>query len=90
MGVMVLVEVPQPRMHPNKDIINMFNFTFWNNISKWGKKIIHDHPNCTFVELEQDFCKCYKMEKMINISTWNCIDQVGRKGACQSLLWMDP
>jgi hypothetical protein len=27
------------------------------------------------------------MEKMMNTSTWNCIDQVGRKGACQSLLW---
>jgi hypothetical protein len=28
-----------------------------------GKKILHDHPNYIFVELEQAFCKRYKMEK---------------------------
>ncbi len=27
-----------------------------------GEKILHDHPNCIFVELEQAFCKRYKME----------------------------
>ncbi len=63
MGVMVPMVVPQPWMHPNKDIINMFNFIFWNNIFEWGENFIHDHPNCTFVELKQAFYKCYKMEK---------------------------
>jgi hypothetical protein len=28
-----------------------------------GKKILHNHPNCIFIELEQAFCKRYKMEK---------------------------
>jgi hypothetical protein len=63
MGVMVPVVVLQPWMHLKKNIINMFNFIFWNNISKWGENFIHDHPNCIFVELKQDFYKCYIMEK---------------------------
>jgi hypothetical protein len=47
----------------NENIINMLSFTFFDSIYKWGKKKLHDHPNCTFVELEQAFCKRYKMEK---------------------------
>ncbi len=39
------------------DIINMFGFTLWDNISEWGKNVIQDHPNCTFEELEQTFYK---------------------------------
>ncbi len=45
------------------DITNMFGFTLRNNISKWGKKIVQDHPNCTFEELEQTFCKRFKTMK---------------------------
>jgi hypothetical protein len=39
------------------DIINLINFILQDNISKWGKNITQDHPNCTFEELEQAFCK---------------------------------
>jgi hypothetical protein len=39
------------------DIINLFGFTLKDNISKWGKNYVQDHPNCTFEELEQTFCK---------------------------------
>jgi hypothetical protein len=38
------------------------------------KKILHDHPNCIFAELEQTFCKCYKMKKIeeyINLKLWS-------------------
>jgi hypothetical protein len=37
------------------DIINLFSFTLHYNISKWGENFVHDHPNCTFEELEQTF-----------------------------------
>jgi hypothetical protein len=39
------------------DIINVFYFTLQDNILKWGENSAHDHPNCTFEELEQAFCK---------------------------------
>jgi hypothetical protein len=39
------------------DIINLFGFTLQNNILGWGKIFVQDHPNCTFEELEQVFCK---------------------------------
>jgi hypothetical protein len=39
------------------DIINLINFILQDNISKWGKNFTQDHPNCTFEELEQAFCK---------------------------------
>jgi len=40
-----------------EDIINMCGFTFRDNIFKWGKNYVQDHPNYTFEELEQAFCK---------------------------------
>jgi hypothetical protein len=45
------------------DIINLFGFILRNNISKWGEKFIQDHPNCTFKELEQAFCKRFQIVK---------------------------
>ncbi len=39
------------------NIINLFGFTFKDNISKWGEKYIQNHRNCIFEELEQTFCK---------------------------------
>jgi hypothetical protein len=45
------------------DIINLFGFTFRDNISKWGENYGQNHPNCTFEELEQAFCKRFKMVK---------------------------
>jgi hypothetical protein len=39
------------------DIMNMLGFTFTDNISKWGENYVQDHPNYTFEELEQAFCK---------------------------------
>ncbi len=41
------------------DIINMFTFTLRKNILELGKNFVQDHPNCTFEELEQEFCKCF-------------------------------
>ncbi len=40
------------------NIINMFSFTLQDNISKWGENCVQDHPNSTFDQLEQAFCKC--------------------------------
>jgi hypothetical protein len=45
------------------DIINMFGFILWNNISGWGENFIWDHFNCTFDELEQTFCKHFWIMK---------------------------
>jgi hypothetical protein len=39
------------------DIIKLISFILQDNIPKWGKKFAQDHPNCTFEELEQAFCK---------------------------------
>jgi hypothetical protein len=39
------------------NIMNLFDFILWNNISNWGEKFVQDHPNYTFEELEQAFCK---------------------------------
>jgi hypothetical protein len=45
------------------DIINLFGFTLRDNISKWGKNYIQNHPNCIFEKLEQTFCKRFKTMK---------------------------
>jgi hypothetical protein len=45
------------------DIINMFGFTLQDIISKWSENFIQDHPNCTFDELEQAFCKHFQTMK---------------------------
>jgi hypothetical protein len=34
------------------DIINLFGFTFRDNISKWGENYIQDHLNYIFEKLE--------------------------------------
>jgi hypothetical protein len=39
------------------NIINLFGFTVKDNIFEWGENYIQDHPNCTFEQLEQAFCK---------------------------------
>jgi hypothetical protein len=41
----------------------LFGFTFKDSISKWGENFVQDHPNCTFEELEQTFCKWFKIMK---------------------------
>ncbi len=43
------------------NIINLFGFTFKDNISKWGENFVQDHPNYTFEELEQAFCKQFRI-----------------------------
>jgi len=45
------------------DIINLFGFILWDGISKWGENFVQDHPNCTFEELEQTFCKHFWIVK---------------------------
>jgi hypothetical protein len=45
------------------DIINLFGFTFRDNIFEWGENYVQDHPNCTFEELEHAFCKRFKLVK---------------------------
>jgi hypothetical protein len=43
------------------NIINLFGFTFKDSIFKWGENFVQDHPNCTFEELEQAFCKQFRI-----------------------------
>jgi len=38
-------------------IINLFCFTLCDTISKWGKNFLQFNPICTFVGLENVFCK---------------------------------
>ncbi len=45
------------------DIINLFGLTLQDNISKWGKNFLQDHPNYTFEELEQMFYKRFQIVK---------------------------
>jgi hypothetical protein len=45
------------------DIINLFGFTLKDNIYEWGENYVQDHSNCTFKELEQAFCKQFKIVK---------------------------
>ncbi len=42
------------------DIINLFSFTLKDIIFEWGENCVQDHPNYTFEELEQAFCKQFK------------------------------
>ncbi len=43
------------------DIINLFGFTLRGNIFEWGENSVQDHLNCNFEELEQTFCKWFKI-----------------------------
>ncbi len=45
------------------NIINLFGFTLRDTISEWGENYVQDHPNCTFEELQQAFCKRFKIVK---------------------------
>ncbi len=37
--------------------IKMFGFILRNKFLEWGENFVQDHPNCTFEEMEQAFCK---------------------------------
>jgi hypothetical protein len=39
------------------NIINLFGFILKDNIFEWDENYVQDHPNYTFEELEQAFCK---------------------------------
>jgi hypothetical protein len=45
------------------NIINLLGFTLQNNIIEWGENFIQNHPNYTFKELEQAFCKGFRIVK---------------------------
>jgi hypothetical protein len=45
------------------NIINMFGFILIDSIFEWGENYVQDHPNCTFEELEQEFCKGFRTVK---------------------------
>ncbi len=45
------------------DIINMFGFTFKDNIYEWGENNVQDHLNYNFEKLEQTFCKRFRTIK---------------------------
>jgi hypothetical protein len=49
------------------NIINLFGFTLWDIILKWGENYVKDHPNCTFEELDQAFCKHFQTMKNDNL-----------------------
>ncbi len=39
------------------NIINIFGFTLKDNVFEWSENYVQDHPNYTFEELGQAFCK---------------------------------
>ncbi len=39
------------------NITNLFGFILQDDILEWGENFEQDHPNYTFEELEQAFCK---------------------------------
>jgi hypothetical protein len=41
------------------EIVNLFNFTFKNNVSNWCNNYIEDYLDSTFVELQLTFYKRY-------------------------------
>jgi hypothetical protein len=43
------------------DIINLFGFTFRDNIFDWGENYVQNHPNYILKKLEQAFCKQFKI-----------------------------
>ncbi len=61
------------------NIINLFGYTLWYNILKWGENFIQDNLNYTFDELEQAFGKHFwtmKNDEKINMQLKN-FQQVG-------------
>jgi hypothetical protein len=63
------------------DIINLFGFTLHDNISEWGENFIQDHPNYTFDELEQAFCKHFwivKNDEKVYMQLKNLQQQVSK------------
>jgi hypothetical protein len=64
------------------DIINLFGFIFKDNISKRGENYIQNHPNFTFEELEQTFCKKYKIiknDKEVYMQLCNIQQQIAKR-----------
>ncbi len=56
------------------NIINLFGFILKYNISKWGENFVQDHPNFTFENLEQTFCKRFKTlknDEEVYMQLWN-------------------
>jgi hypothetical protein len=45
------------------DIINLFGFTFRDNISEWGENYVQDHPNCTFEEFGTNILQVFRTIK---------------------------
>ncbi len=43
------------------DIINLFGFTFRDNISEWGEKYVRDHLNCTLKRWSKHFASDLKL-----------------------------
>jgi hypothetical protein len=55
------------------EIINLFCFTLYNAIFKWGEKFMQVHPICKFEELEVTFCKCYQkvqIDEQVYMALW--------------------
>ncbi len=59
------------------NIINLFGFILQDNISKWSKNFIQDHPYYTFDELEQTFWTMKNDEK-VYMQLRNLQQQVGK------------
>ncbi len=61
------------------DIINLFDFILRDSIFEWKENYVQDHPNCTFEELEQTFCKWFKIvkndEEEVYMQLWNIQQQ---------------
>jgi hypothetical protein len=45
------------------NIINLFSFTIRDIIFEQGEIFVQDHPNYIFEELEQTFCKRFRIVK---------------------------
>ncbi len=61
------------------NIINMFGFILIDSIFEWGENYVQDHPNCTFEELEQEFCKGFrtvKNDEEVYVQLWNTQQQI--------------
>ncbi len=64
------------------NITNLFGFILRENILEWGENFVQDHPNYTFEELEQVFCKCFwivKNDEKVYMQRRNLQQQVGEQ-----------
>jgi hypothetical protein len=62
------------------DIINLFGFILIDSIFEWGEIYVQNHPNCTFEELEQAFCKQFKTmnNEEVYMQLWNIQRQIAK------------